>query len=185
MPELVSRPRSAGTKERERGTDAKRASFSLSDSTWASSVGGPGLNFGEHIAGRSRLGTGWFRVCVSKERGDNDAPMNPSRSRSSSGSAISALTPHTMVVFPRRTREEPFAVDIEPEDEFRSWIRVKRSPRAQRTDVGRYITPCIACSSIWSNILCKEALEVDARVEALESGGFQRFLLSGRETIGG
>src|SRR5882762_447217 len=32
-------------------------SLSRSDNTWASSVGGPGLNFGEHIAGRSRLGT--------------------------------------------------------------------------------------------------------------------------------
>lgn len=36
---------------------AMRASFNRSDNTWASSVGGPGLNFGEHIAGRSRFGT--------------------------------------------------------------------------------------------------------------------------------
>jgi hypothetical protein len=36
---------------------AINTSFNLSDNTWASSVGGPGLNLGEQIAGRSRLGT--------------------------------------------------------------------------------------------------------------------------------
>lgn len=38
-------------------TDAVRTWLSRSQRTWASSVGGPGLNFGEHMAGRSRLGT--------------------------------------------------------------------------------------------------------------------------------
>jgi len=38
-------------------TYATRASFSLSERTWASSVEGPGLNFGEQIAGKSMLGT--------------------------------------------------------------------------------------------------------------------------------
>lgn len=40
-----------------KGAYAMRASFNRSDNTWASSAGGPGLNFGEHIAGRSRFGT--------------------------------------------------------------------------------------------------------------------------------
>lgn len=39
------------------GTNLTSASFSLSERTWASSDGGPGLNLGEHIAGRSMLGT--------------------------------------------------------------------------------------------------------------------------------
>ena len=43
------------------GTHEMRTSFSLSEITCASSVGGPGLNFGEQMAGRSRLGTGWTR----------------------------------------------------------------------------------------------------------------------------
>lgn len=38
-------------------TNLTSASFSLSESTCASSDGGPGLNFGEQIAGRSMLGT--------------------------------------------------------------------------------------------------------------------------------
>lgn len=33
-------------------------SYNQFDSVWASSPGGPGLNFGEQIAGRSILGTG-------------------------------------------------------------------------------------------------------------------------------
>lgn len=41
-------------------------------------------------------------------------PRNPSSGASKSGSAISALTPHTTVVSPKRTRDEPSAVDIEP-----------------------------------------------------------------------
>jgi len=44
-------------KRRERETHATSASLSLSESTCASSLGGPGLNRGEHIAGRSRFGT--------------------------------------------------------------------------------------------------------------------------------
>lgn len=38
-------------------TNVTRASFNLSERTCASSVGGPGLNLGEQIAGKSRLGT--------------------------------------------------------------------------------------------------------------------------------
>lgn len=41
-------------------TYAIRASFNLSERTCASSVGGPGLKRGEHIAGRSRFGTAGF-----------------------------------------------------------------------------------------------------------------------------
>ena len=41
-------------------------------------------------------------------------PKNPSPSRSSSGSEISALTPQTIVVFPIRTSADPLAVEIEP-----------------------------------------------------------------------
>ena len=41
-------------------------------------------------------------------------PRNPSSGASKSGSAISALTPHTTVVSPKRTSDEPSAVDIEP-----------------------------------------------------------------------
>lgn len=48
--------------EKMRGTYAMRASFSRSDSTCASSVGGPGLNLGEHIAGRSKFGTTRVRI---------------------------------------------------------------------------------------------------------------------------
>lgn len=96
-------------------TYATNASFSLSDSTWASSVGGPGLNLGEHIAGRSRFGTrreGQHGVLLNLLA--EDIPRNPSVSRSSSGSAISAFTPHTTVVSPKRTSAEPSAVDIDP-----------------------------------------------------------------------
>jgi hypothetical protein len=55
------------------------------------------LNLGEHNAGKSRLGTRkpWF-------------------GSSKLGSAISALTPQTIVVSPSLTREDPSAVEIEP-----------------------------------------------------------------------
>ena len=45
-------------------------------------------------------------------------PKYPSPGASKSGSAISALTPHTTVVSPKRTSEEPSAVDIEPGSEI-------------------------------------------------------------------
>ena len=38
-------------------TDVVRTWLSRSERTWAFSAGGPGLNVGEHMAGRSRLGT--------------------------------------------------------------------------------------------------------------------------------
>lgn len=41
-------------------------------------------------------------------------PIHPSDGLSRSGSAISALTPHTIVVSPHRINEDPFAVEIEP-----------------------------------------------------------------------
>jgi hypothetical protein len=93
-----------------------RASFNRSDNTWASSVGGPGLNFGEQIAGRSIFGTmheqiGEYLVVVYLHC---RLPRNPSPGRSNSGSAISAFTPQTMVVSPRRTSADPSAVDIDP-----------------------------------------------------------------------
>jgi hypothetical protein len=47
-------------------------------------------------------------------------PRNPSSGASRSGSAISALIPHTTVVSPRRTIDEPSAVDIEPTGKKRS-----------------------------------------------------------------
>ena len=49
-------------------------------------------------------------------------PRNPSSGASKSGSAISALTPHTTVVSPKRTSDEPSAVDIEPANEDQSVI---------------------------------------------------------------
>lgn len=47
-------------------------------------------------------------------------PRNPSSGASKSGSAISALTPHTIVVSPKRTSDEPSAVDIEPDNRIQS-----------------------------------------------------------------
>src|ERR1700733_15372575 len=82
---------------------AMRASFNRSDNTWASSVGGPGLNFGEHIAGRSRFGTAHMRNWSTLKIGSLIVlPRKPSPGRSSSGSAISAFTPQTIVVSPKR-----------------------------------------------------------------------------------
>jgi hypothetical protein len=99
-------------------TDAVRTWLSRSERTWASSVGGPGLNFGEHMAGRSMLGTIFFFFNEGKinrmREGMELLPKKPSPSRSSSGSEISALTPQTTVVFPIRTSADPFAVEIEP-----------------------------------------------------------------------
>jgi hypothetical protein len=46
-------------------------------------------------------------------------PRNPSSGASKSGSAISALTPQTTVVSPKRTRDDPSAVDIEPNSKGR------------------------------------------------------------------
>lgn len=43
-----------------------------------------------------------------------DPPMYPARGRSELGAATSALIPQTMVVSPKRTSAEPFAVDIDP-----------------------------------------------------------------------
>jgi len=42
-------------------------------------------------------------------------PMKPSFGVDNSGSVISALIPHTTVVFPTRTNEDPSAVVIEPD----------------------------------------------------------------------
>ena len=49
-----------------------------------------------------------------EEEGEGGLPRNPEFGVSRSGSAISALTPHTIVVSPRRTKDEPSAVEIEP-----------------------------------------------------------------------
>ena len=91
-------------------------SFKRSDKTCASSVGGPGLNFEEQIAGKSIFGTVNFSSANVHARYLvlRDAPRKPCSGVSRSGSAISALTPHMIVVSPRRTKEEPFAVDIDP-----------------------------------------------------------------------
>lgn len=43
--------------------------------------------------------------------------MKPLSGLSRSGSQISALTPQTTVVFPKRTKADPEAVDIEPDTE--------------------------------------------------------------------
>jgi len=73
------------------------------------------LYLGEQRAGRSRFDTvlGVSLDVSSKER--IHAPRYPWLGLSSSGSASSAFTPHTTVVFPTRTRDDPFAVVIEPE----------------------------------------------------------------------
>lgn len=102
---------------RQTKTNLTTASFSLSESTCASSDGGPGLNFGEHIAGRSMLGTIQSPTEIrqdSQSTSCKDIPMNPRSGVFSSGSAISALMPHTMVVLPIRTSAEPSAVDMDP-----------------------------------------------------------------------
>jgi hypothetical protein len=48
----------AESSETEKLTNVMKTSFNLFDSACASSDGGPGLNLGEHMAGRSRFGTG-------------------------------------------------------------------------------------------------------------------------------
>lgn len=45
--------------------------------------------------------------------------MNPQLGLSNSGSAISALTPQTIVVLPNLTRADPSAVDIDPKHHLR------------------------------------------------------------------
>lgn len=104
-------------KEEEGTSYVVSISLSRSDRTCASSDGGPGLNFEEDIAGRSRLGTRKRRKSFSVfySRGKiYCAPKNPSFGLSNDGSQISAFTPHTTVVSPNRTRAEPSAVDIDP-----------------------------------------------------------------------
>ena len=58
------------------------------------------------------------RKRIQRKKQTCDAPRKPSLGLSSSGSAISAFTPHTTVVDPSLTSAEPSAVDIEP------WRRV-------------------------------------------------------------
>ena len=54
------------------------------------------------------------RTRTMDEEGRYDIPRKPSFGLSSSGSAISALTPHTTVVDPSLTSAEPSAVDMDP-----------------------------------------------------------------------
>ena len=101
--------------KRVNSTYANKTSFNLSERTCASSDGGPGLKRGEHIAGRSRFGTvNDYKVAINRHLSRYAVPMNPLSGESNSGSAISALTPQTTVVLPRRTKAEPSAVDIDP-----------------------------------------------------------------------
>ena len=158
-------------------THAISTSFSLSDNTCASSDGGPGLNLGEQIAGRSRFGTG-------VEPGVNiyhahietaDTPKNPSCGRSRSGSAISTFTPHTTVVFPRRTSAEPSAVEIEPE-RARSAICAIESECAP-TYIHRDVPPLWRSASVGADALSEKPLEVDCWVQPLEGKCLQRVTL--------
>ncbi len=54
----AEKTRAAESSETEKLTNVMKTSFNLFDSACASSDGGPGLNLGEHMAGRSRFGTG-------------------------------------------------------------------------------------------------------------------------------
>lgn len=85
--------------------------------TCASSLGGPGLNFDEHIGGRSTLGTrsrpASISVCAISVD-DQVAPRKPVRGLDKSGSAISARMPQSTVVSPSLTRADPSADEMEP-----------------------------------------------------------------------
>lgn len=125
MSEEAGRKRWAGEKTDQ--TYETRRSLSQFESVCASSLGGPGLNRGEHRAGRSILGTADHgisslpsrsvqgRPCHSNEEWERaDPPRNPSSGFTISGSATSALIPHTIVVSPILTNAEPSAVEIDP-----------------------------------------------------------------------
>lgn len=167
-------------------THDTRTSFSLSESTCASSVGGPGLNFGEHIAGRSRFGT--VEDDSDARHDENmcmDVPKKPSFGRSNSGSAISAFTPHTTVVDPSLTSADPSAVDIEPSVREKGTVNSPpHPPRARRvsrmrahTYVHRDIPPFVKVPPVRPHVLREEPLEVGSGVQTLEGERLERVLL--------
>ncbi len=71
------------------------------------------MNFGEQMAEISTLGTVELAQ-ISVDFRYAHVPTKPRVGASSSGSATSALTPHTIVVSPNLTSAEPSAVLIEP-----------------------------------------------------------------------
>ena len=100
------------------------------------------MNFGEHIAGRSILGT-----------------RKPSPGRSSSGSAISAFIPHTIVVSPNLTRADPSAVVIDPTDGLQtSAVQELEYITYRHTNVNANVSPVIVLSAIRAKALCDKSL---------------------------
>lgn len=87
------------------------------------------MNFGEQIADISTFGT-MFRIldtviqCLLLKF---YSPRKPSVGASSSGSAISAFTPQTIVVSPSRTSADPSAVVMDPILHFRYQRLVSRT----------------------------------------------------------
>jgi hypothetical protein len=73
---------------------------------------------------------------------------------SRSGSTISALTPHTMVVLPRRTSAEPLAVPMEPICAFWFKIRVGFRSNFVLTDVDADLAECIGLAAVRTDVLC-------------------------------
>ena len=95
-----------------------------------------------------------------EQKKPRNTPKNPWSPASNSGSAISALTPHTTVVFPSLTRAEPSAVDIEPVVfgvEKRIWCSVDASGCSRQTNVYGNIPSDIKRSPIGTYVLCEES----------------------------
>ena len=93
--------------------------------------------------------------------------MKPRSGVSSSGSAISALTPHTTMVLPMRTSVEPSAVDMDPA----RMSKRRDDGGGAHTDVDKDVSPCAGCASVWSDALCEEPLEIGVWMESLEDLG--------------
>jgi hypothetical protein len=118
------------------------------------------LNLGEQMAEISTLGTA-EPVQTPVDFRDAYIPTKPRVGASSSGSATSALTPHTIVVSPNLTSAEPSAVLIEPgtlsQDTGRYVGFVNTSGYLERPEF------CNA-SAIWTNTFCQEFFKVGPRM---------------------
>jgi hypothetical protein len=88
------------------------------------------------------------------------------------GSAISAFTPQTMVVSPRRTRAEPSAVDIDP---WHYRVSAVLAGVGVLTHVDGYVSPSIKATTVWSDIFFEESFNVDAWMQTLKNRSVQTF----------